>query len=205
MSSDKIPHSSLSPLFQHQSFETVYRKLALPLTKFLVKRTGGNQQAVEEVFSQTIAAAWKGFQTFEHKSSYFTWICRIALNKIADYYREQIHQRSVLVAPTLEEWANIPEQNLGIEEKLALEELCNSVKDCLNLLPYQKRQLLYLRYWKNLSIKKIAQIVGCSERAAEGQIYRAKQEMKRIVEVKHPNIAPVFITSGGSPKNQPSP
>ncbi len=176
------------PLFAHHSFEMIYRQLALPLTKFLIKRLGGDQKAVEEVFSQTIVAAWKGLTTFEHKSSYFTWICKIALNKMADYCSDQINHRSRVVVPTLETLANFKDPSLTPEEKYLLEELRESVRDCLGLLPDDKRQLLYLRYWKEMTMKGIAQTFSISERAAEGKVYRAKLAFKEVLSTKYPHL-----------------
>lgn len=163
-----------------KTFEVVYKKLSLPLTKFIAKRIGADHDAVEEVFSRTVIAAWKGFKTFKHKSSYFTWLCRIALNKIADYYRDQVNQRSVFIVPTLKELANLQYEGISPEEMLALKELCKAVNDCLDLLPYEKRRLLHLRYWKDLSIAEIAKIWGVSPRAVEGRIYRAKKSLEII-------------------------
>ena len=45
--------------FQHQSFEAIYRLLALPVLKFIVKKMGGDQEAAEEIFGRTISAAWE--------------------------------------------------------------------------------------------------------------------------------------------------
>lgn len=165
----------------YKSFELLYKEIALPLMKFIVKRLGGNQYVAEEIFSETIFAAYKGWHTFKHKSTYFTWICKIALFKIADYYRKQIHERSVIVAPLLEEIAVSNFDKLSIEEKIVLRELQEDVKKCLSLLPEEKRRLLYLRYYKELSIKKIAEIFGTSERSIEGKIYRAKLNLKQVI------------------------
>src|SRR3989304_10491064 len=109
------------------AFEKAYRKLAPPLMKFTVKRMGGNQEAAEEVFARTVSAAWEGWNAFEHKSSYFTWLCRIALNKIADYYREQVHNNSVLIAPFLEDIAEISINELSPSERMGLDELRSSL------------------------------------------------------------------------------
>lgn len=167
------------------SFESIYHQLALPLTKFIVKRLGGNTEAVDEVFSDTITAAWKGWHTFNHKSSYFTWLCRIALNKIADYYRDQINRESMILTPALKGLAEADPRDLSPEEKLALEDLCASVRNCINLLPPHSRKLLYMRYWQHLSIKDIAVILGISERATEGKLYRAKHSLRRkLAKVK---------------------
>lgn len=156
--------------------------------KFLISRMGGNKEAAEEVFSQTVVAAWRGWHTFEHKSSYFTWVCRIGLNKMADYYREEINRRSTFIVPTLQSWANIKDNNLLPDEKLALDELKNAVRNCLLLLPEDKRKLLYLRYWKGLSLKEISQVYAVSERSIEGKLYRARADFREIVQNKYPNL-----------------
>ena len=171
----------------HISFVILYRSFALPLMKFIIKRVGANQETAEEVFSQTITSAWEGYHTFKNKSKFFTWICRIALNKIADYYRTEIHEQSVFVAPLLEEIAYVKDDDLAPEEKLALQEMRISVRACLSLLPPEKRQLLYLRFWKSMSIKEIAKFFGVSERSVEGKIYRAKRSLAELLVNSYPD------------------
>jgi len=169
---------------QHQPapepFQKVYKRLALPLMKFIVKRVGSDQDAAEEVFSRTVTAAWKGWHTFRHKSSYFTWLCRIALNKAADYYRDQVNQRSKIITPTLKRMAQYESTKMSPEEWFTLEELRQSVGACLDLLPPEKRRLLWLKYWKELTNREIAKILGISERAVEGRLYRARQAFAQL-------------------------
>ena len=173
-------------------FESVYKRISKPVFKFIAKRIGAKQQITEEVFEETMTAAWKGWNTFKHKSSYFTWICRIALNKIADYYRGQVNERSKIVAPFLEQIAYVEDENISPEEKLALQDLRVSIRNCLNILPSEKRNLLYLRYWEELSIKQIANQFGTSERAIEGKIYRAKHLLKNVFEEKYPEMSKIY-------------
>lgn len=173
-----------------RGFERFYKDLALPLYKFLIKKTGGDVEAVEEVTSRSFEAALKGWDLFGHRSSYFTWVCKIALNKLADYYRDRIHHNSHLVAPLLQELGRVEDKKLTPEEKLALKELRATVRECLNLLPEEKKRLLYLRYWEELTITKIAQIMGLSKRATEGKIYRAKKTLAVMLVKKYPEYYP---------------
>lgn len=165
---------------QSEYFTSLYKKFSSPLFRFIAKRLRKDQMAVEEVFEETIVAGWKGYKTFKHKSSYFTWLCRIALNKIADYYHDQVHENSRIVVPLIDSLTAIDTKTLSPEENLALKELRTLVNDCLNLLPYEKRKLLWFRYWKDYSYEQIGKILGVSERAVEGKIYRAKHEFARI-------------------------
>ncbi len=177
-----------------KAFDIVYKQFSKPVYKFIAKRIGAKPSVAEEVFEETIVAAWKGMGAFKHKSSYFTWICRIALNKIADYYRGQIHERSKLVAPFLEDLAYIEDPNIRPDEKIALDDLRLSLRNCLNLLPMDKRNLLYLRYWEDKTIKEIAKQLGTSERAIEGKIYRSKQMLKSIFENENPEASKEYIS-----------
>ena len=161
-------------------FEKIYKEFALPLTKFVMKRMGANERQVEEVVEETVVAAWKGWNTFRHKSSYFTWLCRIALNKIADYYHDQINHNSKLIVPFIEALTDADNRSLSPEESLALKELRKSVNSCLDLMSPEKRKLLQFRYWYDLSYTEISKILGISERAVEGQIYRAKTEFAKV-------------------------
>lgn len=170
---------------RNKNFSMEFEKLAIPLTKFIIKRVSGDSRATEEVLSATMIAGWRGWNTFKHKSTYFTWLCRIALNKIADYYHDQINRRSRIVTPSLKALANIEDKSPSPEEKMALDELRKSVNDCLDLMPPQKRRLLQFRYWYDLSYAQIAKILGVSERAVEGQLYRARHEFAEVWSKHH--------------------
>lgn len=165
---------------QNPWFDSLYHEFSTPLFRFIAKRLGRDRAAVEEVFEDTVVAGWKGYKTFKHKSSYFTWLCRIALNKIADYYRDQIHQNSQIVVPFIDSLADTDTKSLSPDEALALKELRASVNSCLQILPYEKRRLLWFRYWKDYSYEKIAEMTGLSIRAIEGRLYRAKHEFANL-------------------------
>lgn len=161
-------------------FEVEYKNFLSPLTRFVFKKIGSDPEAAEIIVSETFEAAWKGYKSFKNKSSFFTWLCRISLNKIADYYRDQINRRSHLVVPTLKKLSQIESNDLPIEEKMALDELRTKVNEVLNLLPEEKRKLLWYRYWKELSYKEMSVILKISPRAVEGKIYRAKKAFEKL-------------------------
>lgn len=184
----KNPHTKEEKSLKYQTFETLYKEAALPLMKFLIKKMGGDTKAAEEVFSQTIEAALKGYYRFEQKSTFFTWVCRIGLNKTADYYRDQINQRSRFIYPLFKDLANIEDKSISHEERMIVEELRSNLSECLNILPEEKRLLLQWRYWEELTVGAIAERLGISERAAEGKLYRARNELKYQVQSNYPNI-----------------
>lgn len=161
-------------------FNNFYKQFFSPLTRFVFKRIGSDPQMADEIVSETFIAAWKGYKTFRHKSSFFTWLCRISLNKIADYYRDQVNKRSHFVVPALKWMSQIESKDLPIEEKIALDELRHKVNEVLDMLPEEKRKLLQYRYYKDLSYKEISIILKISSRAVEGKLYRAKKAFAKL-------------------------
>lgn len=163
-----------------KSFVAIYKELLLPVTKFVIKRMGASEKEAEEVVEETFVSAWRGWNSFKHKSSYFTWLCRIALNKISDYYRDQVNKKSRIVVPIIDALTEADTKTLSPEETLALKDLRKSVNKCLDSMSPEKRKLLQFRYWYDLSYSEIAKILDTSERAVEGRIYRAKEEFEKV-------------------------
>ena len=135
------------------NFDNLYKSCVSPLTRFVFKKIGSDPENADIIVSETLEAAWKGYKSFKNKSSFFTWLCRIALNKIADYYKDQINRRSHIIVPTLKQLSQIESKDIAIDEKIALDELRNKVNQVLDLLPPEKRKLLQYRYWKDMSKK----------------------------------------------------
>jgi RNA polymerase sigma-70 factor (ECF subfamily) len=163
--------------------------------RFIIKKLKSDPDTAEEIFAITIEAAWKGFRTFKSKSSFFTWICKIALNKIADYYRTQIHERSIVVGPFLDNLVHTDDDKLTPEENLALQELRISVRKCLDCLSPETRNFFLLRYWKQMTLKQIAKVTGVSERSIEGKLYRGKILIRKIIVSEYPHICKQYTPS----------
>lgn len=147
--------------------------------RFLLKRSK-NPDVAKEVLQETWVAALKSYHTFKHKSSYFTWLCKISLNKLADYYRDQVNRQSKIVVPGIEKLNLIFDPKISHEEKMILDELKIKVNKCLDLMPKEYRQLLQLRYYEQLASREICLKLKVSERSLEGKLYRAKKLLSKI-------------------------
>lgn len=175
----KNPHVTIT-ITEDGDFEKIYKRFSPILYKFIAKRLRKDEHTVEEIVEETFVAAWKSYKSFKHKSSFFTWLCRIALNKIADYYHDQVHKNSRIIVPMLDSLNLIDTSNLTPEERISLDELKISVNSCLNLLPYEKRRLLWFKYWRDMTYEQIGKLLGISERAVEGRLYRAKEDFAKV-------------------------
>lgn len=176
-----------------RAFYTVYKTTSAPLRRFISRRMGNDQQVVDDIFQETMLAAYKGWHTFEHKSKYLTWLCRISLNKMADYYRRNIHEGSRIVVPLIDDLDSLLVRQLTPEEEAVTAEIHLQIRMCLSLLPEDYRRILELRYFRHYSYKKMATILGGTERSVEGKLYRAKKALREVWSDQNQERAMVFI------------
>jgi len=168
----------------------LYKQLGSKILAFILKRNGGDFELASQVVQDTFVAAFKSYGTFRHKSSYFTWLCKIALHKMTDYYRQQVNSRSRVVIPTLEQLDSLVDPKISPEEKLSLDEFRQSVNRCLDLLPPEYRRLLHLKYYLDLSNTEICLKLNLTPRKLEGRLYRARQALAGVVSRRYPHLKP---------------
>ncbi|MFC1622212.1 RNA polymerase sigma factor [Patescibacteria group bacterium] len=164
-----------------QTFVLLYRKFAKPLLKFLLKRYNLPLSEAEEIAQETWVAAYKSYHTFENRSKFFTWLCKIAMCRTADYYRKFVNRKSGLISPSLEKLNNLVSSELTPEEEFSLLEVKRNVKRGLRLLPENYKKVLILRYYYDCSYAEIAKELRISVRAVEGRLYRAKKELAVVL------------------------
>lgn len=157
-------------------FSKLYLKFGQPLLRFLVKRYNLDSDTAEEIAQEAWLAAYKSFHTFNNKSTFFTWVCKIAIFKTADYYRKFVNRNSGLISPTLDHLNSLISTDVTPEEFASLEEMSFKIRECLNLLPERYKQVLWMRFYKQYSYLEIANELKISERAVEGTLYRAKKQ-----------------------------
>jgi RNA polymerase sigma-70 factor, ECF subfamily len=171
-----------------QTITKLYKQLSSPILKFILKRNGGDLEAAQQVVQDTFVAALTSFHTFHKKSTYFTWLCKIALNKMADYYRDQVHRKSKVFVSAARQLELLISPELAPEEKIAIRELQLALSRCLNLLPPEYRRLLQLKYYEELSSREISLQLHISPRKLEGRLYRARKSLATIVSRFYPDL-----------------
>ncbi|HYP16500.1 MAG TPA: sigma-70 family RNA polymerase sigma factor [Opitutus sp.] len=81
-------------------------------------------------------------------------------------------------APTAPELASeLP----GPGSALVEDEQQAAVRAAIAELPHDLRVAVLLHHYQDLSYREIAQIAGCSERGVETRLYRARQQLRRVL------------------------
>jgi len=136
----------------------------------------------QETFVKVITKLQNGQYTDSGKFQF--WITRIAHNCIMDWYRLQQSQH--IVEPNIE---NDLENLSGTsildtfrESELVNEQVLRDVKRMMDALPAPQREVVYMRYYQQLSFKEIAELTGVSINTSLGRMRYALLNMRRMAK-----------------------
>ena len=147
-----------------------------------------NQEVAEDIFQETFVKAITTIQQGRYTASgkFGAWLTRIAHNMIIDGYRQERNENTISNDETevdLFNDADLCDDN--IETQMVNEQTLRDVRRLLDALPDNQREVVYMRFYQDLSFKEIAEITGVSINTALGRMRYALMGMRRIAEEKH--------------------
>jgi len=150
--------------------DTVYRFL---------RRRVDQQDIIDDLFQDTFISAWQNLGQFRGDSTLPGWLCGVARNKLADYYRAKV---SVAISDddgpeTLPAIFVTRESNL--EERLDEDRLARTIQSVMQGMPQSYSAVLRWRYWDSHSLAEIAEMSGRTTKAVERLLARARAEFAR--------------------------
>jgi RNA polymerase sigma-70 factor, ECF subfamily len=154
----------------------------------LAYRMTGNEQDSEDVVQETFLRAYKQLHRWEARSSFGTWLYRIAANYSLDLMRRRKRHGEVTMNDSgpeddaLEMAQALPSTDAGPERLLFSNRVQACVTGALNELSQQERTAFVLRHFEGQSIEEISGALGLSGNAAKHSIFRAVQKLRRALE-----------------------
>ena len=152
----------------------------------LAFRMTGNEQDAEDVVQETFLRAYKQLDRYEARSSFSTWLYRIASNYSLDLMRMRNRHESRRERGTDEEnrdiLQSIPLDTPGPDRLMYGEEVKEKVNAAMNELSAQERTAFVLRHFEGLSIEEIGEALGTGANATKHSIFRAVQKLRRSLE-----------------------
>lgn len=141
----------------------------------------------QETFVKVISRLQEGRYTASGKFS--AWLMRIAHNVIMDWYREQKSDR--IVEPTEDnDLSNLSGEHLfegNIENQYVNTQVMKDVRRIMDNLPAPQREVVYMRYYQQMSFKEISETTNVSINTALGRMRYAIMNMRRMA--KEHNVA----------------
>ena len=149
---------------------------------FVVRDPELANDVFQDTFVKVITKLQDGKYTDSGKFSY--WLTRIAHNVIMDVYRQQKSEH--IVEPSenndLSKLSSQDLLDINRENEYVNSQILNDVRNIMDALPAAQREVVYMRFYQDLSFKEIAEMTGVSINTSLGRMRYALINMRRIAK-----------------------
>ena len=152
---------------QKQAFNLLVRRYQSPVRRFLLNLTLGNESLSDDLAQDTFIKAYTHIGQFQGKSSFQTWLIRIAYNIFYDYQRAN---RTKHFVPDSETPNNYGQKNSDYGLK-------SDIYHALSLLKEEERTCITLQLIDGEPIDHISEITGLPTNTVKSHLKRGKEKL----------------------------
>lgn len=144
-----------------------------------------NRDVADDIFQETFVKIITKLQEGRYKPSgkFSAWAMRIAHNVIMDWYRAQKSDK--IVEPTKEnDLSNIGGADVqigNIENQFVNMQTLADIQKMMEYLPASQREVVFMRFYQEMSFKEIAKTTGVSINTSLGRMRYAILNLRKMV------------------------
>ena len=154
------------------------------------------QDLANDIFQETFVKVITKLQEGRYIDSgkFSAWIMRIAHNVIMDWYRDNRAKNIVETSDDndLSNFTGNDMTDFNIEDRYVNEQVLRDVKKMMNLLPPTQREIVFMRFYQEMSFKEIAETTGVSINTALGRMRYAILNMRRMARKNKLSLETVY-------------
>ena len=156
------------------AFARLYRRHYDAVFRYCVHRLFDRQSA-EDVTSAVFLSVVENFSRFKgNKQDFRNWLYKIATNAVNEHLRKAARRKDLLKATC--EQANYQAADCGQSERLAL------LKQAILTLRPRYQTIITLRFFENLKLTEIAEVLASSPATVRSQLARALAKLRRKMD-----------------------
>lgn len=148
-------------------------------------RFSSNPDDACDISQNAFLRAFRYIKTFKEESAFSTWLYRIVINCCNDYIKKSKKQSAVPLYYKNEygedEELKIPDLSYNPEEIFEREQIRDLVRDAIDILPIEFRQVIILRDINGLSYDEIAEILNLEIGTVKSRIFRGRKKIELYI------------------------
>lgn len=138
-----------------------------------------NKEVAEDLTQDIFVKCYKSLHTYKGNSNLKTWLWRIAINHCKDYLKSWYNKKVIV---TEDDFTYMESQKESVEQIVIQSAEDSRLASALMNLPIKYREVIYLFYYEELSIKEIAIVIDVKENTIKTRMKKAKELLKKGLE-----------------------
>lgn len=161
-----------------------YKDKLFSYISYIVRNDDMADDLFQETFVKAIVTIRQG--RYKENGRFYAWLTRIAHNLLIDQFRTEKNESCIYDEDAENAWhANSIMIDNFRENEIVTEQILKDVRRLMDHLPANQREVVYMRYYQDLSFKEISELTGVSINTALGRMHYAIQNMRRLAEEHH--------------------
>ncbi len=144
-----------------------------------------DRELAEDIFQETFIKVIKSLRKgrYMDKGIFLSWVVRISHNLIIDHYRREKHLKITSSDQSEADLFNSKKfAESNIEDKMVQNRIEFEVRQLINELPDDQKEVILLRHYGEMSFKEIAEQTGVSINTALGRMRYALINLRKMIE-----------------------
>ena len=146
-----------------------------------------NQPLAEDLFQETFIKVIQSLRRGKYRDNgrFLSWVIRIAHNLIIDHFRKEKQMNSVSNDDSEVDLFNSKKlSDSNIEELIVSSQIRSEIRNLINELTDDQREVVLLRHYGELSFKEIAEQTDVSINTALGRMRYALINLRKLIKEK---------------------
>lgn len=140
----------------------------------------------EDIFQDTFIKVIDTLRSgnYHEEGKFVPWVMRIAHNLCVDHFRKNKRRPGVVNTEGFDIFEVLKFAEKSREDEMVWEQTSQKIKQMVDNLPDEQKEVVILRHYADLSFKEISQITGVSINTALGRMRYALQNLRKMM-VEH--------------------
>ena len=146
-----------------------------------------DQQLAEDLFQETFIKVIQSLRRGKYRDDgrFLSWVIRIAHNLIIDHFRKEKQMNSISNDESEFDLLNSKKlADPNIEEIIVENQIKSDLRNLINALPNDQKEVVLLRHYGELSFKEIADQTDVSINTALGRMRYALINLRKMIKEK---------------------
>lgn len=163
---------------------TAYQRRAYAIAYGFV----GNREDALEMAQDSFVKAYRAIKRFDLRMPFYPWLYRIVKNTCLNYIKKRNRRGESSLDKMMESGRDFASARKGPEEKAAIVELRGALRDGLERISEQHREIIVLRHIHEKSYTEIAECLSIPHGTVMSRLHGARKSLRKAMEVAHAEV-----------------
>ncbi len=166
-----------------RSLEILIKRHQQRLYSFIYSKIQ-NRDLTEDVFQDTFIKVIRTLKKgkYNEEGKFLPWVMRISHNLVIDHFRKSNRMPTFKNTDEFDIFSVLSDGSLNAESKIIKEQILADVRELVEELPIEQKEVLKMRMYNDMSFNEISENTGVSINTALGRMRYALINLRKIIE-----------------------